>query len=59
MPESCIDFSQHSLADMLHLYCHLQNAVLWLFLASLCFIFRMRDDNPYLMLDEEGETGGN
>jgi hypothetical protein len=38
--------------------CHvLQNAVLWLFLAALCFIFRMREDNPYLMLDEDAETG--
>lgn len=37
---------------------HPQNAVLWLFLAALCFIFRMREDNPYLVLDEEGgETG--
>ena len=31
----------------------LQNGVLWTFLLSLCFIFRMREDNPYLMLDED------
>ena len=33
--------------------CPAQNCVLWIFLAALCFIFRMRDDNPYLMLDED------
>ncbi|KAK9846211.1 hypothetical protein WJX84_004971 [Apatococcus fuscideae] len=33
-----------------------QDCVLWLFLAILCFIFRPRADNPYLMLDEDNEA---
>lgn len=33
-----------------------QDCVLWLFLAVLCFIFRPRADNPYLMLDEDNEA---
>ncbi|KAK9800811.1 hypothetical protein WJX73_009927 [Symbiochloris irregularis] len=31
----------------------LQNVVLWAFLVALCFIFRLREDNPYLMLEED------
>ncbi|BDA47005.1 hypothetical protein COCOBI_09-4600 [Coccomyxa sp. Obi] len=33
----------------------LENVVLWAFLAALAFIFRLRPDNPYLLLDEFGE----
>jgi hypothetical protein len=32
-----------------------QNIVLWCFLAALAWIFRPREDNPYLMLDEGAE----
>lgn len=37
----------------------LQNLVLWGFMASLAFIFRLRGDSPYLMLDEEEGAGAN
>ncbi|KAK9840548.1 hypothetical protein WJX81_000721 [Elliptochloris bilobata] len=35
----------------------LLDVVKWAFLAALCFIFRLRPDNPYLLLDEGGTTG--
>ena len=35
-----------------------QNLVLWAFLGALLWTFRMRQGSPYLLVDEEMETGG-